>query len=476
TIITMNNQVEEQDNNGVRTLRMAFVGNVDSGKSSLIGTLIRGELDDGRGLSRQAIFRHKHEIESGRTSSIATAYMGFDAQGGQVVAKRSGRVLPWYELSKFSHKKIQLIDLAGHERYLKTTVYGLTGMQPDLVVVVVGANMGVKKMTLEHLGITISLEIPVIIALTKIDIAPKNVARETLQTIRKCLRQYGKMAMLVKTIDEAANAAKGLPSNRLTPILPMSNVTGDGLENLRHLMWTVDVEALARTALSFSEAETPVEIKNGGIPVEMPVDDSYQVPGAGFVVAGTMVSGVVKSNDVLKLGPDHNGNFIKVIVRSIESMYVPLKEVRAGQTTAMAIRCVNKKNVLNRANFRKGMVLVSSNWDMTPYISRRFEAQVIILHHQTTITVGYQPMINCRTIRQTAAITGITCDGQENATNQEENVTIRTGDRAMIQFCFLLNPEFLKVGMRFVFRDGQAKGIGQVTKILPDEKCHPTDL
>ncbi|OQR82842.1 GTP-binding protein [Achlya hypogyna] len=469
-----NNQAHEQDNNGVRTLRIAFVGNVDSGKSSLIGTLIRGELDDGRGLSRQAIFRHKHELESGRTSSIATAYMGFDAQGDQVVAKRSGRVLPWSELAKYSHKKIQLIDLAGHERYLKTTVYGLTGMQPDLVVVVVGANMGVKKMTLEHLGITMSLEIPVVIALTKIDIAPKNVARETLQTIRKSLRQYGKMGMLVKTIDEATSAAKGVPSNRLTPILPMSNVTGDGLANLRHLIWTVDVEALARSALSFA-APVP-DATPATLSVEMPIDDSYQVPGAGFVIAGTMVSGVVKPNDVLKLGPDHNGHFTRVVVRSIESMYVPLKEVRMGQTTAMAVRCVNKKVVLNRATFRKGMVLVSANCDVSPYVSRRFEAQTIILHHQTTITTGYQPMINCRTIRQTAAITGIVLDDRAPSSNQDDQVTIRTGDRATVQFCFVSHPEFLKVGMRFVFRDGQAKGIGQITRVLPDEKVHSTDL
>ncbi|CAK4171056.1 unnamed protein product [Aphanomyces euteiches] len=110
---TTDNSPVDIDNNGVRTLRIAFVGNVDSGKSSLIGTLIRGELDDGRGLSRQAIFRHKHEIDSGRTSSIATAYMGFDANGEQVVAKRSGKILPWSELARHSHKKIQLIDLAG---------------------------------------------------------------------------------------------------------------------------------------------------------------------------------------------------------------------------------------------------------------------------------------------------------------------------------------------------------------------------
>lgn len=104
---------DEEEAEALRTLRIAFVGNVDSGKSSLIGTLIKGELDDGRGSSRKAVFRHKHEVESGRTSSVATAYLGFDAAGEQILSRRAGKLLPWVELAKMAHKRIQLIDLAG---------------------------------------------------------------------------------------------------------------------------------------------------------------------------------------------------------------------------------------------------------------------------------------------------------------------------------------------------------------------------
>lgn len=104
---------EAQRREELRTLRVAFVGNVDSGKSSLIGTLIKGELDDGRGAARKAVFRHKHEQESGRTSSVATAYLGFDDAGEQILSKRAGKLLPWVELARVAHKRIQLIDLAG---------------------------------------------------------------------------------------------------------------------------------------------------------------------------------------------------------------------------------------------------------------------------------------------------------------------------------------------------------------------------
>lgn len=60
---------------------MAVVGNVDAGKSTLLGVLTHGELDNGRGLARQKLFRHKHEAETGRTSSVGNDILGFDSIG-----------------------------------------------------------------------------------------------------------------------------------------------------------------------------------------------------------------------------------------------------------------------------------------------------------------------------------------------------------------------------------------------------------
>lgn len=56
--------------------RIAVVGNVDAGKSTLLGVLTHGELDNGRGHARQRLFRHKHEMESGRTSSVGNDILG----------------------------------------------------------------------------------------------------------------------------------------------------------------------------------------------------------------------------------------------------------------------------------------------------------------------------------------------------------------------------------------------------------------
>lgn len=65
--------------------RVAVVGNVDAGKSTLLGVLTHGELDNGRGFARQKLFRHKHEMESGRTSSVGNDILGFDQEGQVMV-------------------------------------------------------------------------------------------------------------------------------------------------------------------------------------------------------------------------------------------------------------------------------------------------------------------------------------------------------------------------------------------------------
>ena len=83
--------------------RVAVVGNVDAGKSTLLGVLTHGELDNGRGLARMKLFRHKHEMESGRTSSVGNDILGFDA-GGNVVNKSDHGHLDWVKICEQSAK------------------------------------------------------------------------------------------------------------------------------------------------------------------------------------------------------------------------------------------------------------------------------------------------------------------------------------------------------------------------------------
>ena len=66
----------------------------------MLGVLVKGGLDDGRGKMRVNLFRHKHEVESGRTSSVGMEIMGFDTQGQIVSSKVPGRKLSWEEIGK----------------------------------------------------------------------------------------------------------------------------------------------------------------------------------------------------------------------------------------------------------------------------------------------------------------------------------------------------------------------------------------
>lgn len=87
-------------------VRVAVVGNVDSGKSTLLGVLTHGVLDDGRGEARTKLFRHKHEIESGRTSSVGNDILGFDASGNIVndTNLHGSKMLDWEAICSKSSK------------------------------------------------------------------------------------------------------------------------------------------------------------------------------------------------------------------------------------------------------------------------------------------------------------------------------------------------------------------------------------
>lgn len=123
-----------------------MVGNVDAGKSTLLGVLTHGELDNGRGFARQKLFRHKHEIESGRTSSVGNDILGFDSEGNVVNKPDShGGSLEWTKICEKSTKVITFIDLAGHEKYLKTTVFGMTGHLPDFCMLMVSCEASFRR-------------------------------------------------------------------------------------------------------------------------------------------------------------------------------------------------------------------------------------------------------------------------------------------------------------------------------------------
>jgi GTPase len=83
---------EDFENNDVR---IAMIGNVDSGKSTLIGVLMSASLDDGRGAARGLVLKHRHEQENGRTSAVTVEIMGYDKHDQQIVATARNHAQRW---------------------------------------------------------------------------------------------------------------------------------------------------------------------------------------------------------------------------------------------------------------------------------------------------------------------------------------------------------------------------------------------
>ncbi|CAF2849862.1 unnamed protein product [Rotaria sp. Silwood2] len=416
-------------------VRVAVTGNVDAGKSTLLGVLTHGLLDDGRGIARQKLFRHKHEMETGRTSSVGNDILGFDAQGAIVNRPdtHGNQALDWSDICQRSAKVVTFIDLAGHEKYLKTTVFGMTGHAPDYAMLMVGANAGVIGMTKEHLGLALALGVPVFVVVTKIDMAPANVLHETMRLLQRILHSPGvrKIPLLVKTNDDVITCATNFTSERLCPIFQVSNVTGENLDLLKKFL------NLLTTRMEACIDE----------PAEFQIDDLYAVPGVGTVVSGTTLKGIIKLGDNLQLGPDPLGQFKTVQIRSIHRKRMPVRECKGGQTSSFALRKIKKSEL------RKGMVLLSPA--IPPVAYWEFEADLLILHHPTTISTKYQAMVHCGSIRQTATIISMSLEH------------LRTGDRANVRFRFIKSPEYLRLGMKLIFREGRTKAIGSIAKLYP---------
>ncbi|KAF7731816.1 hypothetical protein EC973_008331 [Apophysomyces ossiformis] len=416
-------------------VRVAVVGNVDAGKSTLLGVLTKGILDDGRGKARVNLFRHKHEIESGRTSSVGADILGYDSKSQPVLHPARGRKLTWEEVCAQAAKVLSFVDLAGHEKYLKTTVFGMTGSSPEFVILLVGANSGLVGMTREHLGIAVSLNIPVIVVVTKIDHCPPNVLNDTIKDLTRILKSKScrKIPLFVKTTADVVMTAQHFVSERICPIFKISNVTGEGLDLLKGFLNILPCQAQC-------DLDQPFHFE---------INETYSVPFVGTVVSGVLKSGVIHVGDRVVIGPDSTGQFIPTTIKGIHRKRVSVPLAKAGQTITFALKNIRRNAI------RKGMVLLTYNKDKPmPKAHRTFEAEIRVLYHSTTIQKKYQAMVHCGAVRQAASIT-----------NMEETV-LRTGDRATVQFQFTRFPEYLTVGTQLIFREGRTKGVGVITRLL----------
>ena len=430
--------IRENDKNNYLDIKIGVAGNVDSGKSTTIGTLTKGILDDGRGKARVHVFNYKHEIVTGRTSSIGHQIMGYDNNGNIINSNKNNS---WADIASQAVKLISFYDLAGHEKYLRTTIYGLTSIYPDYCLIMIGANMGINHMTREHIGLCINLKIPFIILVTKIDIVPENVLAETMMKINNmCKNRVRKIPYIIKNTDDIINVVKNIKSDSIVPIIQISNVTNYNLD-------------LVKTFFNLLPIRNDY-IQNINKPVELLVDNTYSVTGHSTILSGILRSGTIKINDNLLIGPFSDSSYRQVKVRSIHINYKDLKEAKAGSFV-----CISLKNITRR-EIKKGMMLISDDNNLKLAV-KNFIAEVHILHSPTTIKEGYQPFVHIDQVRQSVKMNQI-----QKIDSKEDDKILRTGDKANVQLEFINRPEYIKVGMRLFFREGKVKASGKIIEIL----------
>ncbi len=434
--------IREIDNSYI-DLKIGVAGNVDSGKSTTIGTLTQGILDDGKGKARMNVFNFKHEMTSGRTSSISHQIIGFDINGN-IIDTKHDRLKTWSEIVNKSNKIITFYDLAGHEKYLRTTIYGLTSIYPDYCLIMIGANNGLNHMTREHIGLCLTLKIPFIIIVSKIDIVPSHILEENMNKINNiCKKGARKMPYIIKNNIDVVNVIKNIKSDSIVPIIQISNVTNHNLDLLKFMLNLLPVRN------DYSEMINK--------PVEFLIDKTYSVTGHSTIVAGILKSGIIRVNDSLVLGPFFDGSYKQTRIRTIHCKYKDVKEAKAGSYICLSLKNISRKEI------KKGMVLVSDN-NNSKIAIREFTAYIHILHSPTTIKIGYEPFVHVDQVRQSVKIIDIN-KLNDNHENINDDKILRTGDKANIKLEFMMKPEYIKPDMRLFFREGKVRAFGNVITV-----------
>lgn len=251
-------------------LLMGTAGHIDHGKTALIRALTGVDLD-------------RLEEEKRRGITIELGFVALDLGGGE---------------------RIGVVDVPGHERFIKTMVAGAQGI--DMVLLVIAADEGVMPQTVEHLDICRLLGVRKgIIALTKSDKAD------------------GEMRMLAT--DEIQELIKGSFLEG-APIVSCSAVTNDGIEELR--------KTIADVARSL-----PRRSERGMF--RMPIDRSFSVKGFGTVVTGSVIAGNIKKGDDVEIIPGGR----RATVRELEVHGEKVDLAGAGQRLAVNLAGVERAGV-----------------------------------------------------------------------------------------------------------------------------------
>lgn len=363
------------------------------------------------------------------------------------------------------------------------------GYYPDYAIVIISANRGILQMTREHTKILHHLKIPIIIALTKIDLIEKICGEKIDDNIGKCSESmlddittnikniYSKgnydiidMCDIEKNNSDSNELFKIIPNNKQIPLFKISCKTGKGLELFKNYISKLPKNKIMSTCPivdKFLIKLNKKQIANLN-PYIFYVEKIYCPPGIGWVITGILrcsdPNNYLSVGTTCYLGP----NVTEIIQVKIWSMHNYYKEkidkIYSGQRSCLAIRSDKK---LNCKLFRKGTILTNSQ-EILKLASYKYKAIIKILSHPSTVRDNFTPVIHCATIRQSARITIIEIknkNGNKIENKNEEDKSIKyicPGETAVIILEFIFYPEIIEPNEKFFLREGLCLGVGTI--------------
>lgn len=341
----------EEDSSNTEQIRISITGPSASGKSSLLGTLTSSSLDNGRGSSRLSLLKHRHEISSGITSSVAQELIGYAGDvPPTVVNYASGNVAAWDDIHAASRggRLAFVSDLPGSVRYLKSTLRGLVSWAPHYVMLCIPANCGDEMADVEsgaeyageidrclaYLDLCLKLEVNIVIVITKLDVASRGGLRENLAKVLSALKTAGrKPAMLPAspagdrvldlqrvTASDSNEVQKSITAAgghwpRTVPIVLSSAVDGTGIGKLHAFLRHLPIPARPpqrrlRIPHSISQTQSPATVFDVDEVFAIPPSKVYSASAdkegresRGMVLCGLVRHGSISIGDEMTIGP-----------------------------------------------------------------------------------------------------------------------------------------------------------------------------
>jgi selenocysteine-specific elongation factor len=298
----------------MKQIILGTAGHIDHGKTSLIKALSGIDTD-----------RLKEEKERGITIELGFAHL--ELPGGKLLG---------------------IVDVPGHEKFVKNMVAGATGI--DLVALVIAADEGVMPQTREHLEICRILKIKHgLVILTKIDM----VDREWLDLVREDVSEYLSGSFL----EDA-------------PIVEASSVSGEGLDDV--------LKALDMLVQKIPEREL-------GHIFRLPIDRVFTMKGFGTVITGTTVSGKIRTGEEVTIYPQEIGSKI----RGVQVHNAEVKEVHAGVRTAVNLQgleraAVKRGNIVATKEGLRPTFMVDVNLDLLDTAPNKLKNRAKVRFHTGT--------------------------------------------------------------------------------------------